>query len=128
MAGRTVAKRFYAVKRECLGLAIPALAAAQDPEQPLRGAPRGIDRFEPTVPRTHDKPARKPADFEILLRETTDPRRSFYEFAHASGETALEGVPTDNPFFAVRAVGKNGARSIPVAAALEPPAPRVPAK
>jgi hypothetical protein len=128
MAGRTVAKRLCAVKRECLGLAIPALAAAQDPEEPLGGAPRGIDRFEATVPRTHDKPARKPADFEFLWRETTDPRWSFYEFADAWWEALLKGVSTDNPFFAVRAVGKNGARSIPVAAALKPPAPWVPAK
>jgi hypothetical protein len=30
----------------------------------------------------------------------------------------LENVSTDNHFFAVRSVGKNGARSIPVAAEL----------
>ncbi|MGE5276056.1 MAG: M28 family metallopeptidase [Acidobacteriota bacterium] len=61
------------------------------------------------------------AGFEILWRETTDPRWSVYDFAPAPGETVLSGVSTDNHFFAVRSVGKNGARSIPVAATLKPP-------
>jgi hypothetical protein len=52
------------------------------------------------------------AGFEILWRETTDPRWTVYGFAAAPGETVLKGVSTDNHFFAVRAVGKNGARSI----------------
>jgi hypothetical protein len=46
------------------------------------------------------------------------------DFASASGETVLAGVSTDNHFFAVRSVGKNGARSIPVAAVLKPPPPK----
>jgi hypothetical protein len=54
------------------------------------------------------------AGFEILWRETTEPRWSVYEFAAAPGETVLKSVSTDNHFFAVRAVGKNGARSIAV--------------
>lgn len=62
------------------------------------------------------------AGFEILWRETTDPRWSMYDFAEKPGETVLSAVSTDNRFFAVRAVGKNGARSIPVAAVLKPPA------
>jgi hypothetical protein len=37
-----------------------------------------------------------------------------YQFAEKAGETALKGVSTDNHFFAVRSVGKNGARSIAV--------------
>ena len=41
--------------------------------------------------------------------------------AAAAGENVLKGVSTDNRFFAVRSVGKNGARSIPVAAVLKPP-------
>jgi hypothetical protein len=52
------------------------------------------------------------AGFEILWRETTSSRWQVYEFAPAPGETTLKGVSTDNHFFAVRAVGKNGARSI----------------
>ena len=54
------------------------------------------------------------AGFEILWRETTDPRWQVYDFTTAAGETVLKGVSTDNHFFAVRAVGKNGARSIAV--------------
>jgi len=60
------------------------------------------------------------AGFEILWRETTNPRWQVYSFvasaasaANAEG-IALKGVSTDNHFFAVRAVGYNGARSIAV--------------
>ena len=54
------------------------------------------------------------AGFEILWRETTDPRWSVYDFAETGQDALLQGVSTDNHFFAVRAVGKNGARSIAV--------------
>jgi hypothetical protein len=57
-----------------------------------------------------DDPER--AGFEILWRETTDPRWQVYDFTVATGETTLKDVSTDNHFFAVRSVGKNGARSI----------------
>jgi len=66
------------------------------------------------------------AGFEILWRETTDPRWTVYDFAGSPGETVLKGVSTDNHFFAVRAVGKNGARSIAVPTEIErrpPPQP-----
>ena len=56
------------------------------------------------------------AGFEILWRETTEARWQVFEFVMAAGETALKSVSTDNHFFAVRSVGKNGARSIAVAA------------
>jgi hypothetical protein len=59
-----------------------------------------------------DDPER--AGFEILWRETTEERWQVYDFAAAPGETVLKGVSTDNHFFAVRAMGKNGARSIAV--------------
>jgi hypothetical protein len=59
------------------------------------------------------------AGFEILWRETTDARWSVYSFAESAGETVLKGVSTDNHFFAVRAVGKNGARSIAVPTEME---------
>ena len=58
--------------------------------------------------------------FEILWRETTEPRWSVLNFAASPGRAVLAGVSTDNHFFAVRSVGKNGARSIPVAARLKP--------
>jgi hypothetical protein len=64
------------------------------------------------------------AGFEILWRETTESRWSVLTFAESAGETVLKDVSTDNHFFAVRAVGKNGARSIAVPSV---PAPRRPA-
>jgi len=54
------------------------------------------------------------AGFEILWRETSEARWSVYQVVEKSGETVLPGVSTDNHFFAVRALGKNGARSIAV--------------
>jgi hypothetical protein len=64
------------------------------------------------------------AGFEILWRETTETRWRVYDFASAAGETVLKNVSTDNHFFAVRAVGKNGARSIATASQPEArPAP-----
>jgi Peptidase family M28 len=67
------------------------------------------------------------AGFEILWRETTEPRWQVYEFASSPGETVLRGVSTDNHFFAVRAVGKNGARSIAVPTEIERRPPPLPA-
>jgi hypothetical protein len=71
-----------------------------------------------------DDPER--AGFEILWRETTEPRWTVYDFAAAPGETVLKGVSTDNHFFAVRAVGKNGARSIAVPTEMERRPPPLP--
>ena len=62
------------------------------------------------------------AGFEVLWRETTEPRWRVYDFVASANEAVLKGVSTDNHFFAVRSVGKNGARSIAVSAS----APRVP--
>jgi Peptidase family M28 len=67
------------------------------------------------------------AGFEILWRETTDPRWQVYGFAASPGETVLHGVSTDNHFFAIRAVGKNGARSIAVPTEMERRPPPLPA-
>jgi hypothetical protein len=66
------------------------------------------------------------AGFEILWRETTEARWSVYDFAPTPGQAVLKGVSTDNHFFAVRAVGKNGARSISVVAEAERRAPPLP--
>jgi hypothetical protein len=71
-----------------------------------------------------DDPER--AGFEILWRETTDPRWQVYDFAASAGDTILKGVSTDNHFFAVRAVGKNGARSIAVPTEMERRPPPLP--
>ena len=56
------------------------------------------------------------AGFEILWRETTEPRWQVYSFVPGGGEQVLQGVSTDNHFFAVRSVSINGARSIAVSA------------
>ncbi|MGH9741787.1 MAG: hypothetical protein ACRD51_05480, partial [Candidatus Acidiferrum sp.] len=66
------------------------------------------------------------AGFEILWRETTDARWSVYDFAATAGQAVLKGVSTDNHFFAVRSVGKDGARSIAVIAEAERRAPPLP--
>jgi Peptidase family M28 len=66
------------------------------------------------------------AGFEILWRETTDPRWQVYDFAASAGEIVLKGVSTDNHFFAVRSVGKNGARSIAVPTEIERRPPPLP--
>lgn len=54
------------------------------------------------------------AGFEILWRETTESRWQAYDFVGSGMETILKGVSTDNHYYAVRSVGKNGARSIAV--------------
>src|SRR5258708_7131501 len=68
------------------------------------------------------------AGFEILWRETPDSRWTVCDFVAAAGETVLNGVSTDKHFFAVRAVGKNGARAIAVPTEMEgrPPPPPTP--
>jgi hypothetical protein len=74
-----------------------------------------------------DDPAR--AGFEILWRETSEGRWQVYDFRTATGEMILKGVSTDNHFFAVRSVGKNGARSIAAPTEMErrpPPLPTAP--
>ena len=43
------------------------------------------------------------------------------------GETILKGVSTDNHFFAVRSVGKTGARSLAVPTEMERRPPPLPA-
>src|ERR1700730_17744964 len=67
------------------------------------------------------------AGFEILWRETSDARWQVFDFAAAPGETVLKGVSTDNHFFAVRSVGKNGSRSIAVPTEMERRPPPLPA-
>jgi Peptidase family M28 len=71
-----------------------------------------------------DDPQR--AGFEILWRETSEPRWTVYDIAAAPGEAVLKGVSTDNHFFAVRAVGKKGARSIAVPTEMERRPPPMP--
>jgi hypothetical protein len=71
-----------------------------------------------------DDPER--AGFEILWRETTEARWSVLDFSEKAGPAVLKEVSTDNHFFAVRSVGKNGARSIAVISEAERRAPPLP--
>ena len=84
-----------------------ALAPAAPKEGKLSGGVTPSAKVSWAAP---DDPER--AGFEILWRETTDPRWHVYDFTTSAGETTLMDVSTDNHFFAVRSVGKNGARSI----------------
>ena len=84
-----------------------ALAPAAPIQSKLSGGVTPDAKISCTAP---DDPGR--AGFEILWRETTEPRWSGYNFVAGPGEIALKAVSTDNHFFAVRSVGKNGARSI----------------
>jgi hypothetical protein len=86
-----------------------ALAPAPPTEVRLRGA---VTPDANLSWKADDDPDR--VGFEILWRETSEPRWTVHDFAASAGETVLKGVSTDNHFFAVRAVGKNGARSIAV--------------
>jgi hypothetical protein len=95
-----------------------ALAPAAPTEVKLTGAVTPDAKVSWSA---EDDPER--AEFEILWRETSEARWQVYEFAAAAGETVLKGVSTDNHFFAVRAVGKNGARSIAVPTEMERRAP-----
>jgi hypothetical protein len=54
------------------------------------------------------------AGFEVLWRETTNPRWSVYDFVTSGDSYVFKDVSTDNHYFAVRSVGKNGTRSIAV--------------
>ena len=66
------------------------------------------------------------AGFEILWRETTEPRWQIYDFLPSASESVLKGVSTDNHFFAMRTVGQNGARSIAVPTEMERRPPPLP--
>jgi hypothetical protein len=119
-----------------------ALAPAPPREVTLAGGVTPNAQLAWTVPAVVD---RERAGFEVLWRETTSPRWSVYEVVpppggfHPGSRVAfngtfgpfesqflvmLPGVSTDNHFFAVRTVGRNGARSLPVAAVLKPPPPK----
>lgn len=93
-----------------------ALAPAAPASAGLAGAVTPSAEVSWSAP---DDPER--AGFEILWRETTDPRWQVYDFAPSGRKYVWKDVSTDNHFFAVRAVGKNGARSIAVPAEWTPP-------
>ena len=65
-----------------------------------------------------DDPQRQ--GFEILRRETTDTRWSVLRTVAQPGTVTLANTSTDNEFFAVRSVGRNGRRSLAVPCVPEP--------
>jgi hypothetical protein len=94
------------------------LALAPDPPK----SPRLTGSVTPDAKVTwsaDDDPDRE--GFEVLWRETAAPRWSVYSFVPMGAELVLKGVSTDNHFFAVRSVGKNGARSIAIPTGMEWP-------
>jgi Peptidase family M28 len=93
-----------------------ALAPAPPEDVRLSGAVTPSAQVSWTAPQDPQR-----AGFEILWRQTTTPRWSVFGFARTPGKFIFKDVSTDNFFFAVRAVGKNGARSLAVPAAPEAP-------
>lgn len=59
--------------------------------------------------------------FEILQRETTEARWKVLRSVEQAGQVVLEDTSTDNEFFAVRSVGKNGHKSLAVPCVPAPP-------
>jgi hypothetical protein len=101
---------------------------AMAPAPPAKSRLGGAVKPDAVVSFEADDDAQR-AGFEILWRETTEPRWQVYDFVENPGEHALKTVSTDNHFFAVRSVGKNGARSLAVPTEMErrpPPGPTKP--
>jgi hypothetical protein len=88
-----------------------ALAPAPPEAVTISGAVTPDARLTWTAPEDPER-----AGFEILWRETTDPRWTMIDHVEKTGEITLTGISTDNHFFAVRSVGRNNARTIAVPA------------
>lgn len=67
-----------------------------------------------------DDPERQ--GLELLQRETTDARWHLLRKVGQPGQVVLENTSTDNEYFAVRSVGRNGHRSFAVPCVAKPPA------
>jgi hypothetical protein len=93
-----------------------ALRLANAPSPPSSAISEGAVKPDTTV--TFEAGAdTERKGFEILGRDTTEPMKwSVLKTVEAAGTVTLEGVRIDDQFFAVRAVGKNGERSIAVEA------------
>lgn len=92
-----------------------ALRLASAPAPPKSATVEGAVKPDTTVSfEAGDDPER--SGFEILSRETTEARYKVLQKVDAAGSHVLSGVRIDDAEFAVRAVGKNGERSIAVTA------------
>jgi hypothetical protein len=103
-------------------LLLSELAAAPAPPSAvvLSGAVTPSAKVAITAPDDRERQA-----FEILIRETTEARWRVLRTVPATpgipaAPIVLEGMSTDNEFFAVRSLGRNGHRSLAVAAVPEP--------
>jgi peptidase M28-like protein len=92
-----------------------ALRLANAPSPPTSAIAEGAVKPDTTVTFEAGADAAR-SGFEILGRDTTEPRWSVLRTVESAGAVTLEGVRIDDQLFAVRAVGKNGERSIVIEA------------
>ena len=89
------------------------LRLANGPAPPSSAISEGAVKPDTTVTFTAAADDER-SGFEILTRDTTEGRWTVLQKASAAGTVTLTGVRIDDAVFAVRAVGKNGERSIAV--------------
>jgi hypothetical protein len=92
-----------------------ALRLANAPAPPSSAIAEGAVKPDTTITFEAGADAERKG-FEILGRDTAEPRWSVLRTVEAAGAITLEGVRIDDQLFAVRAVGSNGERSIAVEA------------
>ena len=86
---------------------------ANAPAPPAEAAVRGAVKPNASLTFTGEPDAEREA-YEVLFRETTEARWKVLQGVKQAGTVELTGRPIDNELFAVRSVGRNGARSIAV--------------
>lgn len=92
-----------------------ALRLANAPAPPTSAFCEGAVKPDTTVTFEAGEDAER-SGFEILSRDTTEARYTVVQKVDAAGSHVLSGVRIDDADFAVRSVGRNGERSIAVAA------------
>jgi hypothetical protein len=92
-----------------------AVRLANAPAPPASAIVEGAVKPDTTVTFEAGEDAER-AGFEILSRDTTEARYKVVQKVDAAGSHVLSEVKIDDAEFAVRSVGKNGERSIAVAA------------
>jgi hypothetical protein len=91
------------------------LRLANAPAPPATAIAEGAVKPDVTITFTAVDDAAR-SGFEVLGRDTMEPRWSVLQTVSEPGTVTLPGARIDDGLFAVRAVGKNGERSIAVAA------------